>query len=228
MHAVDPSGPRPELMMAELSLREKDYAGAERWYRASLNGKVAPAEVARINAALGDALLRQGKVSEARAPIESAIKHAEQPPLVFALATIDEAQGKVDAAERRYRRVLQLTPDNPLAANNLAMLLIKTQRSTPEALQLVEKARRAIPNNAIIESTFGCALTQSGRHAEAITTLQPVIKVADRDAWARYCLAESLRAENRLDEARTEFKRVLELEPGFPHRRRIEKVMAAK
>jgi tetratricopeptide (TPR) repeat protein len=226
LQELEPNGPRAEQRLAELSLRDKDYTGAEQWYRASLKRKMPPAEAAQINAALGDVLLRQGKVGEARAPIESALKYEEQAPLVFALATIDEAQGKVDAAERRYRRVLVLTPDNPLAANNLAMLLVKTGRGPAEALQLAEQARQAIPNNAIIESTVGCAMTQNGRHAEAIPTLERALKVDDQDVWSLYCLAESLTAENRAAEAQAQFKRVLQLEPGFVHRRKIEKLLA--
>jgi tetratricopeptide (TPR) repeat protein len=228
LHALDPSSPRPEQRLAELSVGEKDFASAERWYRAALKGKVTPTEAARVNAALGDVLLRQRKVNEARLPIESALKHEEQAPLVFALATIDEAQGKTDVAERRYRRVLELTPNNPLAANNLAMLLIKAGRSTAEALQLAEQARQAIPNNAIIESTFGCALTQSGRHAEAIVALETVQRVTDQDVWSHYCLAVSLQDAKRVTEAQTEFKRVLELEPRFPHRRQIEKLLGSE
>jgi tetratricopeptide (TPR) repeat protein len=226
LSAIDPKGPRAEQYLAELSMQNKDFAGAEKWYRAALKGKLPPAEAARIQAALGDVLLRQGNVNAARAPIEDALKHEELPPLVFALATIDEAQGKVDAAERRYRRVLELNPANPLAANNLAMLLIKAGRSSGEALRLAEQARQAIPNNAIIESTYGCALTQSGRHADAIAALDRVLKTSATDVWAHYCMAVSLRAEKRLPEALGEFKRVLELEPGFPHRRQIEKIVA--
>ena len=86
----------------------------------------------------------------------------EASPLIFALATIDETEGNFIQAEKGYRRVLELLPDNPLAANNLAMLLLKTDGSAQDALVLAGLARKVTPNNRIIEGTYGCALVQTG------------------------------------------------------------------
>lgn len=225
---LDPAMPRAEMRMAELSIQAGDLASAREWYRSALAGKPSREEARAIHAALGDVLLRLGKPDEARLEIETALKERELAPLVFALGTIDEAEGKLDAAERRYRRVLALMNNNPLAANNLAMLLVKTGKGEKEALKLAEQANRAIPNNAIIQGTYGCALQHAGRNAEAVKVLGPVVAATPKDAWSRYCLGKSLVAEKRVADARNHLQQVLRDDPKFPRRAEIEKLAGAR
>lgn len=218
LQALLPDARLPEWQIADLRLGAGDAAGAERWYRRALATQPPELEQARIRAALGDVLLRLGLTAEARKEIEAALAVEELPALVFALATLDEADGDTAAAERGYRRILQYAPGHPLAANNLAMLLIREDRAANEALALAAQARKGIPGNAIIEGTYGCALSQRARHQEAVETLRPVIAAIDDDAWAHYCLGQSLAALGDREAAGREFARVAEIDPGFPRR----------
>jgi len=222
---LDPQAPVPEIRLAELSAAKEDFPGAEKWYRAALAGKLSLGETRAARTALGDVLLRLGKLPEARAEIETVLKQQELPPLIFALATIDEAEDKPTAAERGYRRVLQLMPGHPLAANNLAMLLLRLGSATDEALQLSAAARQAIPNNAIIESTHGCALVLVGHHQEGIDILEAAIRVNDRDPWVHYCLGKGLAAVKRSADARNHLQQVSRIDPNFPRNPEIEKLL---
>lgn len=223
--SIDPAAPLPEKRLAELSIEADDFSSARDWYRSALATDLEPEENRAIRAALGDVLLRLGLLDEARKEIETALQIQESPPLLFALATIDEAQGNPTAAEEGYRRVLELMPSNPLPANNLAMLLIRAGKSADEALRLAEQARRALPNNAFVESTFGCALSHSGQSAEAVEVLVPVVESAPGDAWAHYCLGSSLVLENRSKEAIVHLTKVSEIDPRFPLRRQLEDLL---
>lgn len=220
-----PQGHSAEALLASVYVSQQNYGNAEKWYLAALEKDIAAPEKARIQGILGDILLRLGKRDEARAQIENALSHQELPQLVFALGTIFEEQGNMAEAEKKYRRVLELMPDNPLAANNLAMLLIREHRSIPEALSLAEMARQAIPDNAIIEGTYGCALSRSERHAEAIEVLGAVLSGPTQDSWARYCLGLSLYQSGRKDEASANFKRLLRDDPGFEQKAKIQKMI---
>lgn len=225
VRALSPDSATPERRMGDLSVAAGDYAGARQWYRAALATKPTQAEEDAIRTALGDVLLRLGEPEEARREIELVLKRQELPPLVFALATIDEAQGNTGAAEARYRRVLQLMPGNPLAANNLAMLLIKNGKSPDEALKLAEAANKAIPSNVFIQGTYGCALDSAGRGKEAIKVLGPVVKTSPKDTWSRYCLGSSLLKEKRPVEAKAQFVQVLQEDAKFPRRAELEKLL---
>lgn len=223
--SLDPTRPLAETRLAELSARMGDYAAARNWYRDALANKPSPGEEEAIRAALGDVLLRLGQLDEARREIEMVLKKRERPPLIFALGTIDEAQGRLDAAEQRYRRVLELMRGNPLAANNLAMLLVRGGKGGKEALSLAEQASRAIPNNAIIQGTYGCALAHAGRDLDAIKVLGPVVKATPKDAWSRYCLGRSLLTQKRGAEAKEHLAQVLRDDPKFPRRAEVEKII---
>lgn len=224
--ALDPAYPIPEKRLAELSSGMGDQAAASEWYLAALSTKPAPEEEQAIRTALGDVLLRLGKLDAARKQIETVLKKRELPPLLFALATIDEAQGRLDMAEKRYRRVLELMPDNPLPANNLAMLLIRSGKFGDEPLKLAQQAKRFLPDNAIVESTWGCALGHVGRNSEAVTVLRPVVKAVPGDAWAHYCLGKSLLLEKNAKEAKLYLSRVMQLDAKFPLRVQVEKMLA--
>ena len=223
--SIDPSAPLPERRLGELSVLEGDYRAARTWYLAALAHESSPVEDQAIRAALGDVLLRLGLLDEARKEIEAALAAQESPPLLFALATIDEAQNNLAAAETRYRRVLALMPANPLPANNLAMLLIRTGKSPDEALRLALQARGALPNKAFVESTFGCALAHAGRNGEAVKILGPVVEAVPDDAWAHYCLGKSLLLENHSQKAETHLTRAVELDPQFPLREELEELL---
>lgn len=224
--SLDTSAPLAERRMGDLSVSLGRYEEARRWYLAALALKPSEAETQTIRVALGDVLLRLKRYDEARKEMEAVLRTQELPPVVFALGTIDEAQGKLQAAEVRYRQTLKLTPGNPLAANNLAMLLLKSDKGAAEALKLAGEARRAIPNNAIIEGTWGCALVANGRPGEAVKVLEGVVKAVPDDPWVRYCLGKGLIGQQRGKEAAPHLKQVLQLDERFSRRDEVNKLIA--
>lgn len=216
----------PERRLAKLYMTEQNYRDADKWLQAALQTRLGEEEETAVHAARGDVLLRLGEKERAREEIVTALARGDQPPLVFALATIDEEVGKSTEAEKGYRRVLELQPDNPLAANNLAMLLIRNGGSAEEALQLSLRARQAIPSNLIIEATYGCALVETGSFAEAAAVLQPVVDTGGRgDAWASFCHARALAATKRTTEAKAQLRHLLELSPDFQRKTEVEQLL---
>ncbi|MDA8136644.1 MAG: tetratricopeptide repeat protein [Desulfobacteraceae bacterium] len=220
-----PSGPLPEKRLADAYLAEEDLMSAEKWYLAAIDRKPGAEEEALIHATLGDLLLRLKKLEAARSHIEKANSHKELPQLVFALGTIDEAQNKISDAEKRYRRVLEIMPGNPLALNNLAMLLVRDNRALQEALEMSDQARRSIPQNVIIESTYGCALSLNNKHAEAVDVLGPVLAADAKDAWARFCFGRSLSETERKEDAAAALKRLLQDYPDFERAEDVNKIL---
>ncbi|WP_300455458.1 tetratricopeptide repeat protein [Accumulibacter sp.] len=225
--SLDASAPVAEKQLGDLCTALGRYEEARRWYVAARALKPSAGDEQALRLALGDVLLRLARYDDARREIEAALQVQELPQLVFALGTIDEAEGKIAAAEARYRQTLKLAPGNPLAANNLAMLLVKANRGAAEALKLVGEARRAIPDNAIIEGTWGCVLMVNGRPGEAAKVLETVTKAVPDDAWVRYCLGKSLLAEKRSQAAAVQFKEVLQRDAHFPRRDEVSRLIAA-
>jgi Flp pilus assembly protein TadD len=71
------------------------------------------------------------------------------------LASLLESAGKVADAMARYRKVLDLEPNNALALNNLAYALAVHSGSPRDALPLAERAYRLVPDLPDIADTLG-------------------------------------------------------------------------
>jgi tetratricopeptide (TPR) repeat protein len=107
---------------------------------------------------------------------------------------------------------------NPRPFANLTDVLIANRRCS-EALPWLAHAERLLPNNYMIEASWGRALECVGRREEALRRLQSA--AALQPTWKLFELIGLLYGEmNRLDDAREALRRAVELEPhaGSPHR----------
>jgi tetratricopeptide (TPR) repeat protein len=216
---LDADEPLPEIQLAKLCVGVRDYLGARYWYGKAL--KNAPPNANAIRVALSDVQFRLGLLPEARKEIETVLKTEELAPLLVALATIEEAEKNMQAAEKYYRRALTKKPGDIISSNNLAMLLVRANKSGREALSLAESARKAMPQNPQILGTYACALYQADKHAEARKILPQAMRLNPGDPWVRYFLGKTLLKEKRSEEARLHLEGVLVLDPSFPHKEEI-------
>lgn len=88
--------------------------------------------------------------------------------IVFGLADI----GKKDKAEEYYRKSLFLESDKPDRMNDLAFLLIDSERNISEGLDLAEKALELKPDNYAYLHTKGWGLYKQGAFQKALEILQ--------------------------------------------------------
>jgi tetratricopeptide (TPR) repeat protein len=121
------------------------------------------------------------------------------------LAIIDEAEGRVDAAERGYRRALGLNPGLAVSQNNLAMFMLE-RGDAAEALRLAEGAVAAAPRAAAFQDTLALANIAAGRGEAAVTAARRAVGLQPRVLMWYITLAEAFLAADQPDEVR----RVLE------------------
>jgi TolB-like protein/Tfp pilus assembly protein PilF len=88
--------------------------------------------------------------------------------MAFGLSDI----GKKDKAEEYYRKALSLEPDEPGRMNDLAFLLIDSERNITEGINLVDKALELKPDNYLFLHTKGWGLYRQGKYGEALNMLQ--------------------------------------------------------
>ena len=74
---------------------------------------------------------------------------------------------ELDKAKAAYQTALQLKPDNPQASNNLAYVLLETNGSVDQALQLAQTARRNMPESSNVADTLGWAFYKKGVYESA-------------------------------------------------------------
>src|SRR5438552_7585829 len=116
---------------------------------------------------LGLALARQGKLAEAIAHYEQALRI--KPDHADAHANWGDAlaqQGKPAEAIEHYQQALHIKPDNALAHNNWGVALLHQGRLA-EAIEHFRQALIISPDFADAHTNWGFALTQQGHQAEA-------------------------------------------------------------
>ena len=76
------------------------------------------------------------------------------------LGMVLNSEGKIDAANKEYRKVLTLSPKHPLAANNLAANLADGGGNLDEALKFAQIAREAVPEDPSVETRSAGSITR--------------------------------------------------------------------
>ncbi|MCJ7822286.1 MAG: tetratricopeptide repeat protein, partial [Armatimonadetes bacterium] len=179
----------------------------------------------RVKAAvlLNRALEPQGRDEEAEQVLRTALEEEpEHPELLCALGSELERQGRTEEALESYQAATQgrfgptmdyqdfacrdVRPLGRLAAAGLA-------QGQPEAAASQARACLAIrPEATEVRHLLAAALLEMGQYAEARSELHAILGRAP-DARAHNSLGVSLALEGRHEEAATEFKLALALEP---------------
>lgn len=89
--------------------------------------------------------------------------------------------GKADEAIKLARQANQLAPNDPIVQDTLGWILLKTRQDKAAALELIQKAAVAVPNNGEIHWHLANALAVNGRKDEARKLAVKLAQFADRD-----------------------------------------------
>lgn len=125
----------------------------------------------------------------------------KQPELVYYdMGLAREMAHDADGAIAAYRHAIALNPEEWRAFNALGEVYVRQGRIDEGVLNL-RKAKAAAPDRLDIRQNLGAALCNSGRNADAIAEFEELLQLDPDWNMARRCLAKSLRAVGRLDEA---------------------------
>jgi len=119
-----------------------------------------------------------------------------------------EREGNSQKTEAAYRRTLELIPNQPIAANNLAMVLVNRNGDLDEAAQLIAKAIEARPDIAAFQDTAAQIEARRENYTKAIEHLLEATRLEPRTLEWRLNLAEMMAKAGRTDEARAIVERL--------------------
>ena len=152
------------------------------------------------------------------------------PPLRLTLAQVlgeskDSAQ--LNEAETLYRKMLEVEPNNVVANNNLADLIVRRQGDDPaklaEARTLAE--RGAASNDPISLDTLGWIQHLQGENEAALISLGKASHLEPNHPLIIYHYATALAATGKKDEAKKMLKLLLDKFKNFPERKDAEKLL---
>jgi predicted Zn-dependent protease len=139
-------------------------------------------------------------------------EHPESTELMYDLAMVAEKLDRVDEAEKRLARLVELKPDNAQALNALGYTLVDRTSRTKEGFDLIEKAHKLSPSDPFILDSMGWALFRLGRLQEAEDYLRRALAQRTDPEIAAH-LGEVLWAKGDHDNARAIWQPQLESNP---------------
>lgn len=100
------------------------------------------------------------------------------------LGILEDARGNTAEAEKSYRAALELSPNSPVAANNLAWLIAETQGNLDEALSLASSAVSGDQTVAAYYDTLGWIYLKKNLYSAAEQQFRKAIETDQRNAKA--------------------------------------------
>ncbi len=136
-------------------------------------------------------------------------------------AAIFHAAGRLDEAEREYRRALAADEDDASVYNDLGYLLAERGEDLPAAIAMVKRALAERPEEPAFLDSLGFALYRAGRVSEALPLLREAVRRAGSGdvAEIREHLGDVYLALGDLTRARAEWQAALAL--GGRERERV-------
>jgi tetratricopeptide (TPR) repeat protein len=147
-----------------------------------------------------------------RVLVQSLDDNPDTPDLIYDLAMVAEKLDKVDEAESRLKRLVELKPDDAQALNALGYTLVDRTPRTYEGFALIERAHKLSPKDPFILDSLGWAFYRMGRLDEAERYLKLALE-GRPDAEIAAHLGEVLWRKGDRDQARALFKAQLDSNP---------------
>lgn len=125
-------------------------------------------------------LVAKDRVDEAIAAYTRVVDKKPSPSVLTLIGILEDSRGNVAAAERSYRRALEIAPDSAIAANNLAWLIAENEGNLDEALQL---ATLAVSRNQAVAGyydTLGWVYLKKGLYSPAAQQFRKAIEVDEK------------------------------------------------
>jgi tetratricopeptide (TPR) repeat protein len=131
------------------------------------------------------------------------------------LGEVEVEEGENAMALEQFRKAVASNPNNALALNDLAYLLIQDSKQADEALKYAEKAVELAPEDANYADTLGWVLYQKGLYGPAIKHLERAASTNGNVAW-KYHLAMAYAKFGNRASAQTTLNVALKVNPNVP------------
>lgn len=205
-----------DLLGTALFNGKKDYPGAETALR-----KAIELDKNNVDALekLGKVQVQEGSSDQALTLYLQSIKDNPREVSFYILAgELYEAKQNWDQAKAMYQQALSLSPDNPLASNNLAYVMLEQGGNVDVAMGMAQTARRGMPNSPNAADTLGWAYYHKGIYQSAISQFQEALRLNEKsgapdDAVLHYHLGLAYQKSNQISLARQQLEKAVKLSP---------------
>ena len=125
----------------------------------------------------------------------------DKEPVLFLRGAMYEKMKRYEDAEKEFRRVLEVSPDNASALNYLGYMLADRNMRVQEALQLIQKAVDQEPTNGAFLDSLGWAYYRLNRLEEAADYLRRSLQRGTKDPTVHDHLGDVYLSQGNLKDA---------------------------
>ena len=168
---------------------------------------------------LGKVQVQEGSADQALALYQQSIKDNPREVTFYILSgELYESKKDWDHAKSMYQQALSISPDHPLASNNLAYVILEQGGNVDVAMGLAQTARRGMPDSPNAADTLGWAYYQKGIYDSAISQFQEALRLGEKrgepdNADLHYHLGLAYEKKNNLALARQQLEKAVKLGP---------------
>lgn len=169
--ATAPSSSALLLAAAQFERADGRIPAAEQYLRKAID--LEPTNLAAYNQ-LAALYLSQNRLEEGRRELEEVVRRkpdASVAPRTM-IAIIDQIQGRTDDARKRYEEIIRDSSTAGVAANNLAYMYADRGEQLDRALELAQRAKSQMPDNADVSDTLGWAYYKRGMPDMAVKAFE--------------------------------------------------------
>lgn len=143
-------------------------------------------------------------------------QHRNDAGALAVLGMLEESRGNLSQAEAYYRKSLDIQPQQPVAANNLAYRMLENGENVDVALTLAQTARQGMPDSPTTADTLAWAYYHKGAYGFARDLLENAVKAEPSDASMQYHLGMVYEKLQDKPDSVIHLKRAVALAPGSP------------
>jgi tetratricopeptide (TPR) repeat protein len=218
-----PDDVRALLLAARIYVGNAQPDKAERVLRHVI--EVAPAD-SMAYGMLGQIYIAQRKLNEARAEFDAmAARNPKNVGARTVAALLSHSTNDLEDAKKRYRAILESSPNAAVAANNLAWILAEEGSNYDEALRLAQRAVATAPDRAEIHDTLGWVYYRSQNPTLAIPPFEKSVSLAPENATYHYHLALAHAMAGNMEEARKAVEAALKLNPNLTEAKQLRSTL---
>ncbi len=201
------------IMLGQLLMEQKkDLSGAEGEFKQA-------SDLDRKNS---EATMKLGVVQSARGATDQALQtyldgsKANPREIVFYLLAggLYENKQDWDDAKQQYQKALEIQPDNPLASNNLAYVMLQQGGNVDVAFAMAQTARQKLPDNPNTADTLGWAFYHKQVYKSAIALFKEAVTKEPENALFNYHLGLAYAKNGQGALAKQQLDRIVRLKPN--------------
>jgi tetratricopeptide (TPR) repeat protein len=144
------------------------------------------------------------------------------------LATAQQMSGDFKGAEATLREILNESPGNPIALNNLGYFLLERDERIDEALGLIQQAIKVDPTNPSYLDSLGWAYFKKGNLDEAEKQLKEALRMDSSSGTIQEHLGDVYAKQGKADLAKSAWGKALDLVSDTADIKRLNEKLGTK